>query len=134
MIHNRLRNRRKELGFSQEDMSKKLGITRQGYGHYETGRNEPDSDTIKKLSEILDISTDYLLGATETPINNGTTTKYDPIAHLNEKFDELGIKDAGFYDYEKWKNLNREEVEEVIKHFEYVVHKAEERKRNKKNI
>ena len=67
MIADRLKRRRKELKLSQDDVAKKLGITRQGYSHYETGRNEPDNETLIKLSEILNCSTDYLLGKTNDP-------------------------------------------------------------------
>jgi HTH-type transcriptional regulator, competence development regulator len=36
-----------------------------------------------------------------------------------------------FFDIEKWKHLSEEEIEEIIKHFEWVVHKAKEK--NKQN-
>jgi transcriptional regulator with XRE-family HTH domain len=67
MLNIRLRNRRKELKLSQEYVAKKLGITRQGYGHYETGRNEPDARTLIELSKILNCSIDYLYGKTNNP-------------------------------------------------------------------
>jgi len=60
------------LNFSQEYMAKKLGVSRQGYGHYETGRNEPDTKTLNKISEIVECSIDFLYGKTDNPnpINN----------------------------------------------------------------
>lgn len=67
MINERIRKRRNELNLSQEYMAKQLGITRQGYGHYETGRNEPDINTLKRISDILDCSIDYLYGNTDNP-------------------------------------------------------------------
>src|SRR5699024_9624409 len=62
MKHERLKETRKEKKLSQEFMAKKLGISRQGYGHYETGRNEPDNESLLKIAEILDCQVDYLLG------------------------------------------------------------------------
>ena len=64
----RIRSRRNELNLSQEYMTNKLGISRQGYGHYETGRNEPDTKTLNKISEILDCSIDFLYSKTDSPI------------------------------------------------------------------
>ncbi|UOE96047.1 helix-turn-helix transcriptional regulator [Alkalihalobacillus sp. LMS39] len=67
MFNIRLKQRRQVKGLNQEEMAYKLGITRQGYGHYETGRNEPDAKTIKKIAEILDCTTDYLYGLSDVP-------------------------------------------------------------------
>lgn len=64
MLPNRLKEKRKQKKISQEFMAKKLGISRQGYGHYETGRNEPDNNTLMKIAEILDCHVGYLLGDT----------------------------------------------------------------------
>ncbi|GAB7387422.1 hypothetical protein BSNK01_12580 [Bacillaceae bacterium] len=77
MIPHRLKQRRKELKLSQDDVAQRLGITRQGYGHYETGRNEPDNETLIKLSEILNCSVDFLLGLTDdpTPPNSNNTVR-----------------------------------------------------------
>lgn len=63
----RLKNRRVEKGFTQEDMADKLGITRQGYGNYESGKRDVDSGTLKKLVRILDCEADFLLGIIDEP-------------------------------------------------------------------
>lgn len=46
-----------------------LGITRQGYGKYEIGKAEPDLKTLTKLSNILGVSTDFLLKGTHAQID-----------------------------------------------------------------
>lgn len=65
MDYKRLKEKRKEKRLSQEYMANQLGITRQGYGHYETGRNEPDNESLLKIADILDCSVNYLLGNIE---------------------------------------------------------------------
>lgn len=47
---------------SQTKVATMLNITRQAYNHYETGARIPPTDTIEKLANIFDVSTDYLLG------------------------------------------------------------------------
>lgn len=47
---------------SQDEIAKKLNIARQTYGFYETGDREPNLSTLLKLSELYNVSTDYLLG------------------------------------------------------------------------
>lgn len=58
----RLREERIAQNLTQEDMAKKLGITRQAYGNYETGKRDVDSQTLVNLVKILKVSSDYLLG------------------------------------------------------------------------
>ncbi len=68
----RLKNERVLQNLTQEDMANKLGITRQAYGNYETGKRDVDSQTLVKLSNILDVSVDYLLdlSTSKTQLNN----------------------------------------------------------------
>lgn len=47
--------------YTQQQMSNLLHVCRQTYNHYETGRRSPDPETIRQISLILNISTDYLL-------------------------------------------------------------------------
>ncbi len=53
---------RKNKGLTQKDIADSLGISRQAYANYETGNREPDLNTLKQLSDIFDVSVDYLLG------------------------------------------------------------------------
>lgn len=59
-----LKELRKRYNWTQQDMAKKLGITRPAYTRYETGEREPDFEMMKKLSNIFGVSTDYLIGNT----------------------------------------------------------------------
>ena len=43
-------------------MANLLNISRPAYSRYENGEREPNLDTLLKISEILNTSTDYLLG------------------------------------------------------------------------
>lgn len=57
---------RKKNNYSQQFIADELGISRQAYSHYETGRREPDFSTLIKLASIFEVSTDYLLGRDES--------------------------------------------------------------------
>ena len=56
---------RKQKGWSQEQLAEQLGISRQSVSKWESGASVPDLDKIIKLSQIFDVSTDYLLKHTE---------------------------------------------------------------------
>ncbi|MEK4788348.1 helix-turn-helix transcriptional regulator [Bacillus pumilus] len=62
----RLRKARIKKKYTQNDMAQFLGMTSQGYGKYETGKSDPDVDTLVKLSTLLDVSLDYLIKGVET--------------------------------------------------------------------
>ena len=46
----------------QKDVAQRLGIDRTTYAKYESGASEPNHETLLKLSELFDVSADYLLG------------------------------------------------------------------------
>lgn len=52
---------RKEQGWSQEELSVRLGVSRQAVSKWESMASMPDLDKILKMSELFDVSTDYLL-------------------------------------------------------------------------
>ena len=51
-----MKNRRKELGMTQQDLADKCGLSKTTIFNYESGRFEPTKDNIKKLSVALGIS------------------------------------------------------------------------------
>ena len=52
---------RKQQGYSLEDLADKLNVHRQTISRWECGRSVPHADDIKKLSDILGVSVDYLV-------------------------------------------------------------------------
>ncbi len=58
----RLKNERKLLKMSRRDLSSLLGISIRTVCYWESGQRESDFDTLVRISNILGVSTDYLLG------------------------------------------------------------------------
>lgn len=52
---------RKQLGYSQEELAEKLGVSRQAVSKWESTLSIPDLDKIIKMSEVFGVSTDYLI-------------------------------------------------------------------------
>lgn len=68
IFHERLRNERIFKGYSQKQMAEILNIPRGTYIHYENTSKEgrlPSYELLVKISEILEVSIDYLLGKTD---------------------------------------------------------------------
>lgn len=64
-FNERIKNRRKELGVTQEDLAKQLYVSRQTLSSWENGRTLPDIDSLVLLSEALDINIDVLIKGDE---------------------------------------------------------------------
>ena len=52
---------RKKAGWSQEELAEKMEVSRQSISKWEGALSVPDMNRILKLSELFDVSTDYLL-------------------------------------------------------------------------
>lgn len=62
MLGENIRNEREKLNYSQTELAKKLEVTRQTISNWESNKREPDLNSLKKLSDVLMVSTDTLLG------------------------------------------------------------------------
>lgn len=63
----RLRELRNKKGLSQKGLADKLNLNRSTYARYETSTTQPDYDTLKKLADFFDVTTDYILGNSNQP-------------------------------------------------------------------
>lgn len=79
ILGKRLKQLRDEFGFDQKEMGKKLNITSSAYGYDEQGRNEPPLETLVKIAEIFNVTTDYLLGRSDIRENSVYYTLSDKL-------------------------------------------------------
>lgn len=63
----RLATLRKEKGISQYEFADRIGFSRGQVANYEQGKREPDYETLQKIADFFNVSTDYLLGRTDNP-------------------------------------------------------------------
>lgn len=61
MLGARIAALRRELGWNQAELAKRLQISPSAVGMYEQGRREPSADMLVALSRALGVSVDYLL-------------------------------------------------------------------------
>lgn len=60
---------RKEKGMTQKELADKLGITDKAVSKWERNVSFPDTATIPKLAEILDVSVEELMNVKITPVS-----------------------------------------------------------------
>ena len=58
-----LRAIREERDLTQKELADKIGVSHTNIYNYEVGRTEPSIEMLIKLSEALDVSVGYLIGA-----------------------------------------------------------------------
>lgn len=61
-----IRSLRKQEGLTTEELGRKLKVTRNAISNYEANRRIPDMSILVKMSEIFDVSLEFLLGKTES--------------------------------------------------------------------
>ena len=54
---------RTRKGLSQEQLAEQVFVTRQAVSRWETGETTPNTDTLKLLSRLYDVSINTLLGS-----------------------------------------------------------------------
>jgi transcriptional regulator with XRE-family HTH domain len=60
---------REKKNMTQKEVADSIGVAKSTYSLYESGNREPNVQTIKKISDVLNVSADELLG-----LNSENTT------------------------------------------------------------
>ena len=83
---------RLENKYTQQELAKKIGVSRSAIGMYETGERQPDFETLEVIADFFNVDMDFLLGR---------NTKVHTI--------------AAHHDGEKWTDEELNEIEEFKK-------------------
>jgi transcriptional regulator with XRE-family HTH domain len=79
----RLAELRKKAGMSQEDLAAKLGTQGPAIGRYERETAKPTIEVAAKISKILGVSLDYLVGNTDIELNADTLDRIQQVDKLS---------------------------------------------------
>lgn len=66
ILAKRLRECRKEKGYTQMQVSIYCNITEKAYQNYELTTREPKLDILIRIADLFEVSIDYLVGRTDT--------------------------------------------------------------------
>ena len=81
----RLSEQMKEREMTQTQVAEYLGVQRQTVSLYTKGQALPDISTLAKITELFDVSADYLLGITETATFDTDKRTVCDTVHLSEE-------------------------------------------------
>lgn len=110
---------RNKNGMSQEELAEKVFVTRQAVSRWETGETTPNTETLKLLSKVFDVSINTLLGSPRKlicqccgmPLDDSTTSK-DTDGSFNEDYCKWCYTDGKFV-YTSLEQL----VDFLVEHF-----------------
>lgn len=71
----RLKELRKEKGYTQQQIADEIGVNRGSYSNWEKGKREPNFETLLKLASILNTTTSYLLGESDICYEYGSDVR-----------------------------------------------------------
>ena len=91
---NILKTLREKKGLTQEDLARKVLVTRQAVSRWENGDTQPNTETLKLLSKVFDVSINTLLGSPRTlfcqccgmPLSEDGQISREPDGSFNEDY------------------------------------------------
>ena len=102
---------RTRKGYSQDELAEKIHVTRQAVSRWETGETLPNTETLKLLSRLFDVSINTLLGSPRRlicqccgmPLDDSATSR-EPDGTFNEEYCKWCYAD-GTYTYNNMDEL-----------------------------
>ncbi len=94
---------RNKAGLSQEELAEKVYVTRQAVSRWETGETLPNTETLKQLSRLYNVSINTLLGSPSKlicqccgmPLEDEIMSK-EKDGSINEEYCKWCYKDGNF--------------------------------------
>ena len=83
MVADRIKQLREQMGMTQTELAKRLGITRSSVNAWEMGISVPSTQYIVELSRMFMVTTDYLLCAGPAVAIDATGLTEEDIFMLN---------------------------------------------------
>ena len=91
MFAENLKKIRKDKGYTQEALAKKLNVVRQTVSKWEKGLSLPDADMLSKIANVLETDVNILLDGQIT-----TTDQSEIVKHLAKINEQLTIKNRRY--------------------------------------
>ena len=93
MFIERLKQLRTASGITQSALAQAFSVAQSTVGMWESGRREPDFDTLQGLAHFFGVTSDYLLGHSDIPNPQELTIpdelKNVPVAFHRGEFEDL---------------------------------------------
>lgn len=109
----RLKKLRNNKKLSQQQLADRLELNRSTYSRYELGQTQPDYDTLTLLADFYEVTTDYILGRSNTPELTEKDER-DIVKKLESILDSMDSDTALAFDGEPMDDETKDLVREAI--------------------
>lgn len=109
MPTNRITMLRKQNDLNQKELAEKLGVVQTTVSAWETGRNSPDNEMLKKMADLFDVTFEYMAGVKRA--------KKHPPYNSEEAYQRREERRVEEY-LEQMEQYKEEEVERMIEESE----------------
>lgn len=99
----RVKELRRERKWSQKELGEKVDVSESFISKVESGKKQPSRDVTTKIAEVLNVTTDYLLGRSEDTRATEEQDKKSTI--MGKKIEELIAQLPENEQEEAWKQL-----------------------------
>ncbi len=87
----RLKEIRKHLSFSQQDLADKLNLTRSSISKCEKDKSFVSEETLKILALTYKVNLNYLVAGLGTPFHSNMSEKEEILAEVQKMFAQRGL-------------------------------------------
>ena len=113
---------RKLNNITQSEMARKVNASRSCISNYESGKRQPDAETINFIADFFDVSIDYLMGRSSVKLSVKNEKELEELQNLNRKANAIKILDLNnaslstrcvileFYAYLREKELKQKDL------------------------
>ena len=99
-----LKNLREKNRLTQDQLAERVMVSRQAVSRWENGVTQPNTDTLKLLSKVFDVSINTLLGTPRQlicqccgmPLNDDSMVSREPDGSFNEDYCKWCYTDGAF--------------------------------------
>lgn len=134
----KLRELRKAHSYTQYDVASMLGVVRQTYSHYETGKRSPDSEALYKLAGFYHISVEDLMHLTieldkndyfDAPLATKSSYSLDDyLTYINSPANQRKLKNLTDFEKEALFYFSRISMEDKREILEFLKIKAQKKR------
>ncbi|NAP00227.1 helix-turn-helix domain-containing protein [Halomonas sp. MG34] len=116
----RLENLREKAGYTQQEISFKLGYSQNTFGKYEREERRPSYEAIIQIADLFQVPIDSLLRG-EEPVYLKNYRKINDVLNLLE---DAGYKQPFLLDVNSWTRLGKKELHDLSHYFYWQVQQA----------
>lgn len=119
----RLRELRKENGYTIEQFADMVGISKSTLGYYENDKRMPDIEILARIANVLNVNADYLIGRTNTTAQKGKMKTVCEFTGLSDRAAEFLAQLVKDKDYAKLSVINHL-FQELCEDYEFYCHET----------